>query len=62
MDKQTIIANISAIFMSRGIKNITMDDIAKQLKISKRTLYEMFETKSNLINIIVKRKFEYKRK
>jgi len=58
MDKQTIIANISAIFMSRGIKNITMDDVAKQLKISKRTLYEMFETKSNLINIIVKRKLD----
>ncbi len=58
MDKQTIIANISSIFMSRGIKNITMDDIAKQLKISKRTLYEMFETKSNLINIIIKRKLD----
>ena len=58
MDKQTIIANISSIFMSRGIKNITMDDVAKQLKISKRTLYEMFETKSNLINIIIKRKLD----
>jgi len=35
-----------------------MDDVAKQLKISKRTLYEMFETKSNLINIIIKRKLD----
>ncbi len=58
MDKQILISNISNIFMSNGIKSITMDEIARRLKISKRTLYEYFGNKSNLIKIIVKRKIK----
>ncbi len=58
MDRQTIISDISKIYMSYGIKSITMDDIAKSLKISKRTLYELFETKNNLVKIIVEKKIE----
>jgi len=58
MNKETLIRDISKIFMSNGIKTITMDDIAKRLKVSKRTLYELFTTKDNLINLIVKNKIE----
>lgn len=36
-------------FKERGIKAVRMDDIAKRLNISKRTLYEIFEDKKELI-------------
>ncbi|MBR3442506.1 MAG: TetR/AcrR family transcriptional regulator [Bacteroidaceae bacterium] len=36
-------------FLANGIRNVKMDDIAARLQISKRTLYEMFEDKENLL-------------
>lgn len=54
MEKKSILLGATNIFMKHGIKSITMDEIARNLKISKRTLYELFETKSNLIKQMVK--------
>ena len=36
-------------FMKRGIRAVKMDDIAQQLTISKRTLYEIYEDKEELL-------------
>jgi AcrR family transcriptional regulator len=36
-------------FVEQGIKAVRMDDIAQELSISKRTLYEMFNDKEELI-------------
>lgn len=36
-------------FFSKGIKTVTMDDIAKGLQMSKRTLYQLFADKEQLI-------------
>ena len=36
-------------FATRGVKSVTMDDIAMMLGISKRTLYEIFEDKETLL-------------
>ena len=36
-------------FLQHGIKNVKMDDIAANLQMSKRTLYEMFEDKEHLL-------------
>ena len=36
-------------FLSYGIRNITMDDIAASLGISKRTVYEKFKNKNDLV-------------
>lgn len=36
-------------FMENGIKSVRMDDIAKRLKMSKRTLYELFADKEELL-------------
>ena len=47
--KQRIIEQASGMFLKRGIKAITMDDIAVSLGISKRTLYEKFTTKEELL-------------
>lgn len=43
-----IIRNCLNIFQTQGLK-ITMDDIARELGMSKRTLYEIFESKTNLV-------------
>lgn len=36
-------------FFSKGLKTVTMDDIAKGLQMSKRTLYQLFSDKEQLI-------------
>ena len=36
-------------FRERGIRLVTMDDVAAELGISKRTLYEIFEKKEDLL-------------
>lgn len=40
---------ILPIIKEKGLKAATMDYVARQLKISKRTLYEIFENKSDMI-------------
>jgi len=42
--------------MRYGIKSITMDDIARELGISKKTLYQYVENKSDLIGQIFQQK------
>ncbi len=41
-------------FLTYGVKSVTMDDIAQKLHISKRTLYELFGSKKELVNLVVK--------
>lgn len=47
--KQTIIVRASAAFAKEGIRNVKMDDIAASLGMSKRTLYEIFKDKEELL-------------
>ncbi len=47
--RQEIINVSQALFEKHGIKPITMDMIAKSMKISKRTLYEIFRDKESLL-------------
>ncbi|MEZ5104467.1 MAG: TetR/AcrR family transcriptional regulator [Draconibacterium sp.] len=44
---------IKNMFFSIGIKNVTMDSICTELGISKRTLYQKFNHKSQLVEEIV---------
>lgn len=48
--KEKILAGAEALFMKYGFKSITMDDIARELGISKKTLYQFFEDKNDLVN------------
>lgn len=45
-------------FYKQGIKQVRMDDIAKTLSISKRTLYEIFEDKETLLLRCIQRRQE----
>lgn len=47
--REKIIIKASSLFTRRGVRDVTMDEISKCLKISKRTLYEMFEDKEQLL-------------
>lgn len=41
-------------FQVRGIRGVTMDDVSRGLQISKRTLYQIFETKEDLLLACIK--------
>lgn len=47
--RQSIIETALAMFKKSGIKAITMDDIAAAMSISKRTIYELFNDKEDLV-------------
>ncbi len=53
-----IISKASDIFMKYGIKSVTMDDLARELSISKKTIYKYFEDKKELVRSIVATKIE----
>ncbi|BEG99714.1 TetR/AcrR family transcriptional regulator [Bacteroides sedimenti] len=47
--KERIVSVAMKAFTSKGIKGVTMDDVASELGISKRTLYEIFKDKESLL-------------
>lgn len=47
--KERILIMAFDLFSQYGIKKVSMDDIARSLSISKRTLYEFFEDKETLL-------------
>ncbi|MFI3304632.1 MAG: TetR/AcrR family transcriptional regulator [Rikenellaceae bacterium] len=51
--KDKIIKLASQMFTTEGIKAVRMDDIARRAGISKRTLYEMFGDKEELIYLAI---------
>jgi AcrR family transcriptional regulator len=53
--KDRIIEGASQMFMTYGIKSVTMDSLANQFGISKRTLYEVFSDKDELLMAVLTR-------
>lgn len=49
MVKECIIVTAMDLFSQHGIKSVSMDDIARVVSISKRTLYEFFSDKEILL-------------
>ena len=47
--KEIVVREAAKMFLSEGIKSVRMDDIARGLSVSKRTLYELFGDKEELI-------------
>lgn len=45
-----IIANATELFLTKGFKSVTMDDLASNMGMSKKTIYTFFKTKNELIN------------
>jgi AcrR family transcriptional regulator len=51
---EKIINSALEAFKTNGIKNVTMDDIAKRAGVSKRTVYELFNDKHTLVIASIK--------
>lgn len=47
--KEAILNKSLKMFVNHGFKSITMDDIAKEMGISKKTIYQHFESKNDLV-------------
>lgn len=52
--KESILEKSTELFNRSGIRAVTMDDVAKNLFISKKTLYQYFGDKDELVETIVK--------
>ena len=53
--KDTILKKAEALFMRLGLKSVSMDDVARELGISKKTLYQFFDSKEDLIMQVISR-------
>lgn len=51
--KERILVTAERMFMKFGIKSVSMDDLARDLGISKKTLYQSIENKEDLIRQMV---------
>lgn len=47
--EKEIVASAGEVFMKLGIKSVNMDDVARNLRISKKTLYKYVKDKNDLI-------------
>lgn len=45
-------------FSKYGIRSVTMDDVAREMGMSKKTLYKYFENKADLVHKSIKARFE----
>jgi len=57
-DEQKIIATSDKLFMRYGLKSVSMDDIARELGMSKKTIYQFVDNKEELIKEIVVSRIE----
>lgn len=51
--KEAILNKSLKMFVVHGFKSITMDDIAKEMGISKKTIYQHFDSKNELVKATV---------
>jgi len=56
---QDIIREVNTLFMRYGIKSVTMDDIARHLGISKKTIYSYVKDKNELVHLTVESQIEH---
>ena len=54
--REYIIEEADKLFCQYGFKSVTMDDIAKHLGMSKKTIYQNFSDKDELVTILIKEK------
>jgi AcrR family transcriptional regulator len=48
-----IVEKVTTLFIQNGLQSVSMDEIALYSGISKKTLYENFQSKEMLVNTIV---------
>lgn len=56
--KETILLKATEMFLTLGFKSVTMDDIAAELGISKKTIYQHYANKNDLVEASTSYLFE----
>jgi|ERR1700761_642228 len=56
--EERIIIGGEQLFLEAGIKSVTMDDIAKHLGMSKKTIYQFFKDKNELVMALCRRRIQ----
>lgn len=56
--KVEILERASVVYMKFGVKSVTMDDLARELSISKKTIYNYFNDKNDLVTSIIEMKVQ----
>ena len=51
--KLHIIKNVGKLYMKFGIRSVTMDDVANEFGVSKKTLYQYFSDKEHLVSNVI---------
>ncbi len=51
--KENIIQHITPNFLTNGYKSLTMDDVANEMGMSKKTLYSYFKSKEELVRAVM---------
>jgi AcrR family transcriptional regulator len=57
-NKEKILRGAEDLFMKYGVRSISMDDIARHLSVSKKTLYQHFADKEELVTMVSKSHLE----
>ena len=58
--KEELLENISDLFLKYGLRSTSMEDICTHLKISKKTLYQLFSNKDDIVEqVMVYRRNNY---
>jgi len=61
-EQKRILLKVSELYTKYGIKSITMDDVARELGISKKTLYQFVSDKNELVGKFIDLEIEIKQK
>ena len=59
---KNILIKVRGLYMKYGVKSITMDDVARELGISKKTLYQYVSDKDDLVGKFIDLEIEYRHK
>ncbi len=59
--REYIIEEADRLFCQYGFKSVTMDDIARHLGMSKKTIYQNFSDKNELVNLLIKEKLDFQK-
>ena len=60
--KERILETARELFFKYGIRSISMDDIAKELSISKKTIYQAYKDKDEVVHKLFQKKMELDQK
>lgn len=60
--KQRIVSGAAELFHKYGIRSVSMDDIARHLSVSKKTIYQYFKDKDEVVTLALKSHMEMEMK